>query len=55
MPEWKDRWGEWLVQGFRLVVAALVWSLPAIIVGAAAIVPGVMTGSNSDFWITIGG
>ena len=55
MPEWKDRWGEWLVQGFRLVVAALVWSLPAIIVGAAAIVPGIMTGSNSDFWITIGG
>lgn len=35
MPEWKDRWGEWLVQGFRLVVAALVWSLPAIIVGSA--------------------
>ncbi|MCB0200139.1 MAG: DUF4013 domain-containing protein [Anaerolineae bacterium] len=55
MPEWKDRWGEWLVQGFRLTVATLVWALPAIIVGIAAVIPAALTGSNSDFWITMGG
>lgn len=55
LPEWKDRWGEWLVQGFRLMVATLVWSLPAIIVSVATIVPFAMAGSNSDFWITMGG
>lgn len=32
MPEWRDRWGEWLVLGVKAVVAVLVWSLPAILV-----------------------
>jgi len=32
MPEWKDRWGEWLVLGVKAVVAVFVWSLPAIII-----------------------
>ncbi len=32
MPEWRDRWGEWLVLGVKATVAVLVWSLPAIIV-----------------------
>jgi hypothetical protein len=32
MPEWRDRWGEWLVLGVKAVVAVFVWSLPAIIV-----------------------
>jgi len=30
MPEWQDRWGEWLVLGVKVAVAILVWSLPAI-------------------------
>lgn len=55
MPEWKDRWGEWLVQGFRLLVAALVWALPAIVVGTATIVPVALTGAGDDFLATIGG
>ena len=55
MPEWKDRWGEWLVQGVRLVIAVIVWALPAIIVGMATIVPVALTNSNSNFWTTIGG
>ncbi len=32
MPEWRDRWGEWLVLGVKAAVALLVWSLPAILV-----------------------
>lgn len=55
MPEWKDRWGEWLVQGFRLAVATLVWALPAIIIGFATIVPAALTGAGDDFLTTIGG
>ncbi len=32
MPEWRDRWGEWLVLGVKAAVALFVWSLPAILV-----------------------
>jgi hypothetical protein len=32
MPEWRDRWGEWLVLGVKAAVAIFVWSLPAILV-----------------------
>lgn len=54
MPEWKDRWGEWLVQGFRLAVATLVWALPAIVIGLATIVPSALTGAGDDFLATMG-
>lgn len=55
MPEWKDRWGEWLVQGVRLAVAVIVWALPAIIVGMATIIPAALTGAGDDFMAAIGG
>lgn len=29
LPEWKDRWGEWLVLGLKLLAALFIWSLPA--------------------------
>lgn len=32
MPEWQDRWGEWLVLGLKLLVVVLVWSLPIVVV-----------------------
>jgi hypothetical protein len=32
MPEWRDRWGEWLVLGVKAAVAIFVWSLPAILI-----------------------
>lgn len=32
LPEWKDRWGEWLVLGVKAAVAIFVWSLPAIVI-----------------------
>lgn len=32
MPEWRERWGEWLVLGLKLYVVLLVWSLPLILV-----------------------
>ena len=32
MPEWRDRWGEWLVLGVKAAVAVFVWALPIILV-----------------------
>lgn len=32
LPEWQDRWGEWLVLGLKLLVVVLVWALPIILV-----------------------
>jgi hypothetical protein len=29
LPAWRDRWGEWLVLGLKLLVALFIWSLPA--------------------------
>lgn len=31
MPEWRDRWGEWLVLGVKLAVVVIIWSLPIIL------------------------
>ena len=53
LPEWKDRWGEWLVLGVKLTVALLVWALPAILIGLFMIVPAAMMDSN-DTLATIG-
>lgn len=32
LPEWRERWGEWLVLGLKLFVVLLIWSLPLILV-----------------------
>lgn len=53
LPEWKDRWGEWLVLGVKLTVAVLVWALPAIVIGLFMIVPAAMMDSN-DTMATVG-
>ena len=55
MPEWRDRWGEWLVAGFKLFVATFVWALPAVIFGFLMFVPAIMMDSNQDFWAAMGG
>lgn len=46
LPEWRDRWGEWLVLGVKLFVAILVWSLPLIIVSLPMIVGFALTGDQ---------
>lgn len=55
MPEWSDRWGEWLVLGIKQAVAVLVWALPAILLSFAIVAPALLTGSGDEFWTTIGG
>ena len=31
LPEWRDRWGEWMVSGLKYLLLLLIWSLPALI------------------------
>jgi uncharacterized membrane protein len=31
LPEWRDRWGEWLMSGLKLLLVLFIWSLPAIL------------------------
>lgn len=54
LPEWKDRWGEWLVLGVKLTVALLVWAIPAILIGLVMVVPAAMTGGD-DTLAAVGG
>lgn len=46
MPEWKDRWGEWLMLGLKLFVVTLVWSLPALVLILPLVVASVMAGDQ---------
>ncbi len=48
MPEWRDRWGEWLVLGVKAAVAVLVWSLPAIIIALPMGVGFALMGNNDS-------
>ncbi len=47
MPEWRDRWGEWLVLGVKAFVAIFVWSLPAIIVAIPMSLGFALIGNNN--------
>ena len=31
MPEWQDRWVEWLVLGIKLAALLFIWALPAVL------------------------
>lgn len=46
LPEWRDRWGEWLVLGVKLFIAILVWSLPLLIVTIPMTVGFALTGDQ---------
>jgi hypothetical protein len=46
MPEWRDRWGEWLVLGVKAAVAIFVWTLPAILVSFPMIFGFALIDSN---------
>lgn len=31
LPEWRDKWGEWLVLGLKLAVVLFIWALPVLV------------------------
>lgn len=46
LPAWRDRWGEWLVLGLKLMVVTLVWALPAILLSIPMGIGGALTDSQ---------
>ena len=34
LPEWRDRWSEWIVSGLKYLLVLLIWSLPALLLNS---------------------
>ncbi len=47
LPEWRDRWGEWLVDGLKLLLVLLAWSLPLILLNVFTGIGDYMVGMNN--------
>ena len=55
LPEWRDRWGEWLVEGLKLLLVLLIWSLPLIVLNVFSGLGDYMTGQGSGLLSLFGG
>jgi hypothetical protein len=47
LPEWRDHWGEWLIEGLKLLLILLVWSLPLIVLNVFNSIGDSMLSLNS--------
>ncbi len=47
LPEWRDRWGEWLIEGLKLLLILFVWSLPLIVLNVFTGIGDSMLNLNS--------
>lgn len=47
LPEWRDRWSEWLVLGLKLLVVLLAWSLPSLLLNIPSAMGSSMVDSGS--------
>jgi hypothetical protein len=48
LPEWRDRWGEWLIEGLKLMLILFVWSLPLIVLNIFTGIGDSMVNLNSS-------
>lgn len=55
LPEWRDQWGEWLVEGLKLLLILFVWSLPIILLNLFTTIGNGMMTSGSDLLGLFGG
>lgn len=55
LPEWRDQWGEWLVEGLKLLLILFVWSLPIIFLNMFTTIGNGMMTSGSDLLGLFGG
>lgn len=55
MPEWRDRWGEWLVLGVKAAVAIFVWALPILLVTIPMTFGFALLGNGNDSGAALGG
>ncbi len=55
LPEWRDRWGEWLIAGLKLMLIVFVWSLPLIVLNVFTGIGDSMLNLNSTLLNLSGG
>jgi hypothetical protein len=55
LPEWRDRWGEWLIEGLKLMLILFVWSLPLIVLNVFTGIGDSMLNLNSGLLNLSGG
>lgn len=55
LPEWRDQWGEWLVEGLKLLLILFVWSLPIIFLNLFTGIGDSMINTNSGLLNLFGG
>jgi len=55
LPEWRDRWGEWLIEGLKLLLILFVWSLPLIVLNVFTGIGDSMLNLNSGLLNLSGG
>lgn len=48
LPEWRDRWSEWMVLGLKVMLVLLAWSLPALLLQFPANVGNNLLYSSND-------
>lgn len=54
LPEWRDRWGEWLIEGLKLTLVLLVWSLPLIVLNVFTGIGGSMADMSNGLFSVFG-
>lgn len=55
LPEWRDQWGEWLVEGLKLLLILFVWSLPLMILNVFTGIGDSMLNTSSGVVNLFGG
>lgn len=55
LPEWRDGWGEWLVEGLKLLLVLLIWSLPLIVLNVFTGFGEYISGQGSGLFSLFGG
>ena len=55
LPEWRDKWSEWMIPGLKHWLALLVWSLPALLLSVFNGLGNQMMWTDSDLVGLFGG
>lgn len=55
LPEWRDKWSEWLILGLKLWLVLFVWSLPALVLSGFNSLGNQMMWTDSDLLSVFGG
>jgi hypothetical protein len=54
LPEWRDRWSEWMVLGLKFGLVLLIWSLPVLLLSVSSSVATSIAQSSNDLFEAFG-